>query len=56
MLGCNALVRQTGWGQEEAKPSHHLAAGQQFDITILCDPMVFKVNFFIVISNLHHRI
>ncbi|KAK4301805.1 hypothetical protein Pmani_026072 [Petrolisthes manimaculis] len=57
IIGRNAFTRAAGWGQEEATNSAAFARGQNFDVTILCDPVAFKV----AINNdhfceFHHRI
>ncbi|XP_042891813.1 galectin-4-like [Penaeus japonicus] len=43
MIGRNAFTRAAGWGVEEASGSVALAQGQNFEVTILCDPMCFKI-------------
>ncbi|XP_045108962.1 galectin-9-like isoform X3 [Portunus trituberculatus] len=43
VIGRNAFTRAAGWGQEEATSSPAFARGQNFDITILCDPAQFKI-------------
>lgn len=43
MIGRNAFTRNAGWGQEEATSSAAFACGQNFDVTIFCDPMQFKI-------------
>ncbi|KAK7075564.1 Galectin [Halocaridina rubra] len=43
VIGMNSFTRASGWGQEEATNSIALARGQNFDVTILCDPMQFKI-------------
>ncbi|XP_068242862.1 galectin-8-like isoform X2 [Palaemon carinicauda] len=43
IIGRNAFTRAAGWGQEEATSSIALARGQNFDVTILSDPINFKI-------------
>lgn len=43
VIGRNAFTRAAGWGVEEASGSAAFAQGQNFEMTILCDPMCFKI-------------
>nr|QBG49579.1 galectin [Penaeus penicillatus] len=43
VIGRNAFTRAAGWGVEEASGSAAFAQGQNFEMTILCDPMCSKI-------------
>jgi len=43
IVGRNSFTRAAGWGAEEASNTPAFAPGQNFEITILCDPMQFKI-------------
>ncbi|KAG7156598.1 galectin-4-like [Homarus americanus] len=43
VVGRNSFTRAMGWGQEEATNTLALARGQNFDVTIMCDPINFKI-------------
>ncbi|CAL4068658.1 unnamed protein product, partial [Meganyctiphanes norvegica] len=43
IVGCNAFTRARGWGQEMATGTPGMIRGQSFEITILCEPVNFKI-------------
>ncbi|CAL4139099.1 unnamed protein product, partial [Meganyctiphanes norvegica] len=57
IVGCNAFTRSGGWGQEAAVNTPALVRGQTVEITILCDPTVFKIAMNRShLTEFHHRL